>query len=224
MQCHTGSGSIRSPLSVPRANELDERYDGHRTVASNGRATQENSVGSSLEYRLDTDWLLGQFGGSRSGRIDRYIEFVQQGVRGPSIWDHLKGQVFLGSEAFVESMQRKLEATAKHAEKEIPRLQRRTLAKSLDYYRETSTIQVGNGRRLCHGGLHLAGDRRKFQVVVVFATADKLDSFVNQGWEFGDQTTAAAATGDKGASQGALAVSPGVAYQLAEKGLALEAT
>jgi putative transposase len=86
---------------------------------------------------LDTDWLLGQFGGSRSGRIERYIEFVQQGVRAPPVWEHLKGQVFLGSEAFVESMQRKIEATAKYAEKEIPRLQRRALAKSLDYYRET---------------------------------------------------------------------------------------
>lgn len=67
---------------------------------------------------------------------------------------------------------------------------------------------------------------KKFRVVFVFETPDKLDSFVNQGWEFGGQTTAAATTGDKGAAmQGALAVSPGVwMYQLTDKGLALEAT
>ena len=67
---------------------------------------------------------------------------------------------------------------------------------------------------------------KKFQVVFVFQTADKLDAFVSQGWEFGAQTTAAATTGSQGGSmQGALAVSPGVwMYQLTDKGLALEAT
>jgi len=67
---------------------------------------------------------------------------------------------------------------------------------------------------------------KKFQVVFVFETPDKLDAFVNQGWEFGGQTTAAATTGGQGgALQGALSVSPGVwMYQLTEQGLALEAT
>jgi lipid-binding SYLF domain-containing protein len=67
---------------------------------------------------------------------------------------------------------------------------------------------------------------KKFQVVFVFETADNLNAFVNQGWEFGGQTTAAATSGDKGAAlQGALSVSPGVwMYQLTDKGLALEAT
>lgn len=67
---------------------------------------------------------------------------------------------------------------------------------------------------------------KKFQVVFIFETPDKLEQFVNQGWEFGGQTTAAATTGEQGAAmQGALAVSPGVwMYQLTDKGLALEAT
>ena len=67
---------------------------------------------------------------------------------------------------------------------------------------------------------------KKFKVVFVFETADKLDAFVNQGWEFGGQTTAAATTGEKGgAMQGAASVSPGVwMYQLTDKGLAVEAT
>ncbi len=67
---------------------------------------------------------------------------------------------------------------------------------------------------------------KKFQVVFVFETADKLDAFISQGWEVGGQTTAAATTGDQGAAlQGALSVSPGVwMYQLTDKGLALEAT
>ena len=85
---------------------------------------------------LHTDWLLSQFGASRARQIARYIEFVQEGVRGPRVWDHLRGQVFLGSDAFVEAMQHELEGAGKHTVGEIPRLQRRALAKSLDYYRE----------------------------------------------------------------------------------------
>ena len=53
---------------------------------------------------------------------------------------------------------------------------------------------------------------KKFQVVWVFETDAKhsLD-FINSGWEFGGQATAAAKTGDKGSAyQGAVAVSPGV--------------
>ncbi|MBK7791583.1 MAG: hypothetical protein IPJ62_03105 [Betaproteobacteria bacterium] len=66
----------------------------------------------------------------------------------------------------------------------------------------------------------------KFQVVWVFETESALNNFVNSGWEFGAQATAAAKTGDKGtAYQGALAVSPGVwIYQMTDKGLALELT
>ena len=85
---------------------------------------------------LQTEWLLGQFGSARVRQIERYVEFVQEGVRGRSIWGQLKRQLFLGSEDFVQSMQGKLEAASKHTDEEIPRLQRRALAKSLDYYRD----------------------------------------------------------------------------------------
>ncbi len=86
---------------------------------------------------LHTDWLLGQFGTSRIRQIARYVEFVQEGVRVPRIWDQLTGQVFLGSEAFVQAMQDELQTAAKHTVREIPRQQRRALAKSLDFYRES---------------------------------------------------------------------------------------
>jgi putative transposase len=84
---------------------------------------------------LQADWILGQFGRGRVRQIQRYVQFVQEGVRGQPIWEQLKGQVFLGSESFVQSMQRELEAAAKHTDREIPRLQRRALARSLDYYK-----------------------------------------------------------------------------------------
>jgi lipid-binding SYLF domain-containing protein len=67
---------------------------------------------------------------------------------------------------------------------------------------------------------------KKFQLVWVFETDMALSDFVNSGWEFGGQATAAAKSGDQGAAyQGAVAVAPGVwLYQLTDKGLALELT
>jgi lipid-binding SYLF domain-containing protein len=63
-------------------------------------------------------------------------------------------------------------------------------------------------------------------VIFVFDNEKALNSFVNSGWEFRGQTTAAAKTGDKGgAMAGAASVSDGVwMYQLTDKGLALEIT
>ncbi|MDX2218808.1 MAG: transposase [Burkholderiales bacterium] len=85
---------------------------------------------------LHTDWLLSQFGAQRSRQIQRYAEFVEAGIQHASIWEHLKGQVYLGSDAFVETMQEKLKDHAKPPSQEIPRVQRRALAKSLIFYRE----------------------------------------------------------------------------------------
>jgi hypothetical protein len=51
---------------------------------------------------LETDWLLGQFDRERSRAQAGYAAFVRQGIGQPSVWDALRHQVFLGSEAFVE--------------------------------------------------------------------------------------------------------------------------
>jgi lipid-binding SYLF domain-containing protein len=67
---------------------------------------------------------------------------------------------------------------------------------------------------------------KKFRVVFVFDTQKALNDFINSGWEFGGQTTAAAKTGDQGAAlAGAVSVAPGVwMYQLTDTGLAAEIT
>ncbi len=64
----------------------------------------------------------------------------------------------------------------------------------------------------------------KFRVVFLFDSQRAFDSFVNSGWEFGGQSTAAAKAGDKGgAIAGAVSVSDGVwMYQLTDKGVAVE--
>lgn len=68
---------------------------------------------------------------------------------------------------------------------------------------------------------------KKFRVIFIFDNQKVFDSFVNSGWDFGGQASAAAKTSpEKGGSmQGATSVSEGVwMYQLTDKGLALEIT
>lgn len=67
---------------------------------------------------------------------------------------------------------------------------------------------------------------KSFNVVFVFDNAAALNSFVNSGWEFGGQATAAAKYGHNGgAYQGAVNVAEGVwMYQLTDNGLAAEIT
>ncbi|MBL8521673.1 MAG: transposase [Betaproteobacteria bacterium] len=85
---------------------------------------------------LNRDWLLGQFGAQRARQVARYAEFVQEGVRGPAVWEGLKGQIFLGTDEFVRNMQSQLENKPAGLAREVPRAQRRALAKSLAYYRD----------------------------------------------------------------------------------------
>jgi lipid-binding SYLF domain-containing protein len=67
---------------------------------------------------------------------------------------------------------------------------------------------------------------KKFSNIFVFENEQAMNTFVDQGWEFGGQATAAAKVKDKGASfQGAVSVMPGVwMYQLTDAGIAAEIT
>jgi lipid-binding SYLF domain-containing protein len=68
---------------------------------------------------------------------------------------------------------------------------------------------------------------KKFKVIFIFDNQKVFDGFVNSGWEFGGQTSAAAKTSPEkgGAMQGAVSVSDGIwMYQMSDKGLALEIT
>jgi REP element-mobilizing transposase RayT len=71
---------------------------------------------------LTRDWVLRQFAKTRTVAQRRYAQFVAEGQEARSPWSLLKGQVILGSEAFVAQMQPILEG--KGDLKEIPRAQR----------------------------------------------------------------------------------------------------
>lgn len=85
---------------------------------------------------LQTDWILGQFGKQRKRAIARYVDFVREGIGLPSIWNALRGQVFLGGDEFLAKMQDLLDPTMA----EIPRAQRRPKALPLaDYQQQANT-------------------------------------------------------------------------------------
>jgi putative transposase len=73
---------------------------------------------------LAVDGLLAQFAGQRQLAQTRYAKFVAEGVNADSPWEHLKGQVFLGDDRFVQRMQVCL--AAEHRDDvQIPLTQRR---------------------------------------------------------------------------------------------------
>ncbi len=80
---------------------------------------------------LETDWILGQFTRQRKRAIEKYINFVREGVGLPSIWSDLKNQVFLGSDRFINKHQKKI--NKKGSLDEVSRLQKRKAPRSLDY-------------------------------------------------------------------------------------------
>ena len=67
---------------------------------------------------------------------------------------------------------------------------------------------------------------KKDRLIFLFETEKALRDFINQGWEFGGQASAAAMVADKGGMfSGATSVSPGVyLYQLTETGLSASIT
>ena len=87
---------------------------------------------------LETDWLLSCFGKQRKRAIAKYIDFVRAGVGLRPICEDLKYQMYLGSDDFVESMRKKLDGSNKESSKEISRLQRRPLAKPLQWYEDNT--------------------------------------------------------------------------------------
>lgn len=83
---------------------------------------------------LQTDFILSQFGVQRARALTKYIAFVHEGKGLPSVWSNLQAQVYLGSDAFIKKMQ--VEVDKKPTLTEIPRTQRRALARALaDYAR-----------------------------------------------------------------------------------------
>ena len=83
---------------------------------------------------LMTDWLLTGFSRRKSQAIEKYKNFIAEGKNQPSPWEKLKNQIFLGSDEFVQALQK--QAVEEKDLSEVPLLQTRPTAKPLTYYAE----------------------------------------------------------------------------------------
>jgi len=81
---------------------------------------------------LETNWILGQFSKQRKRAIAHYVNFVREGVGLPTIWNDLKNQVFLASDGYINKKQKMI--NKKESLNDVPKLQRRKIAKPLVYY------------------------------------------------------------------------------------------
>lgn len=89
---------------------------------------------------LTTDWLLSQFGTRKKRSMEKYWQFVAEGIQSKlDIWSDLKGQIYLGDEAFMSSMQRKI--GMEKDDLNIPKKQKRPVAPPL-----AEIVQATKGR------------------------------------------------------------------------------
>jgi hypothetical protein len=83
---------------------------------------------------LEADWILAAFAEYREDAQSAYRRFVAEGKSQPSPWEELKNQIFLGSARLVEEMRRQVDGNRRLSE--VPRSQRRPLARPLAWYLE----------------------------------------------------------------------------------------
>jgi lipid-binding SYLF domain-containing protein len=88
-------------------------------------------------------------------------------------------------------------------------------------FRDTETFM-----KMGSAGIGIGLGVKDFRAVFIFHEKDKLEAFIDKGWDFSGQADAAAKSDNKGAAlAGAATVIPGVeVYQITKNGLALQAT
>jgi REP element-mobilizing transposase RayT len=112
---------VLNPVRAGMVRRADDwRWSSYR--ASMGQVPAEDF--------LAVDGLLAQFAQRRSTAQARYAQFVMEGINAASPWQHLKGQVFLGDDAFVDKMQGRVQKQQRQ-DVQIPLAQRRAPAPTL---------------------------------------------------------------------------------------------
>lgn len=104
---------------------------------------------------LTTDWILAGFSEIKNDAQQRYADFVRAGLRQPSPWQQLKNQIYLGSDQFVNEMQRKIDP--EQSLNDVPKKQKQAPVKSLAYFSERyATRQESMARAYLTGHYTLA--------------------------------------------------------------------
>jgi putative transposase len=111
---------------------------------------------------LNVDFLLSQFAARKGEARARYVRFVAEGKDQPSPWQQLRGQIYLGDEAFVKKLHQRHRPDDRLTE--VPRAQRRAPAKPLAHYVRMHDPKEGMRRAYASGDYTLAQIARHFGV------------------------------------------------------------
>jgi putative transposase len=103
-----------------------------RTVTHLVTVCSSSLSSNAIEPGPCRDWLLSAFGATEQAAVASYRRFVAEGIGQAGPWEQLRHQMFLGSEAFVENLRRRLPTDRDLSE--VPRAQRRPPAKPLAEY------------------------------------------------------------------------------------------
>ena len=103
---------------------------------------------------LNIDFLLAQFSARKGEARERYVRFVAEGREQPTIWTQLRGQIYLGDEAFIKKLHQRHRPDDRL--KEIPRAQRRAPAKPLAHYVRLPDTEQGMRSAYASGAYTLA--------------------------------------------------------------------
>ncbi len=95
---------------------------------------------------LTTDWILGQFAINKKSARKYYRRFVEGGIADPlSPWQKLKGQIYFGSEEFINSIQKSNQETENVSE--VPKGQRYASRISLeDLFKDVANKKERNAK------------------------------------------------------------------------------
>ena len=115
---HIFQGRFKGILVEKNAYLLElSRYIVLNPVRANMVSTPEEWTWSSYQSTvnqltkltwLSTDKILSLFSQNLLIAIQKYQQFVYEGMAANTPWDHLKNQIYLGSENFIDEMQKKV--------------------------------------------------------------------------------------------------------------------
>jgi len=91
---------------------------------------------------LNTAWVLSQFGRQRKRAIEKYRQFVDEGIGQSSPLEQLQGQLVLGSEEFVTKALSHLPKEQQMQLSEIPKKQRRKVYALSTYFKRHDKVQA----------------------------------------------------------------------------------
>jgi len=101
---------------------------------------------------LAADRVLARFGGSKRRARAAFAAFVLEGRGAPSLWEHLRQQIYLGSERFVHETQGRIDQARDLSE--VPRRQHMPVPQPLAWYAASTADRHEAMARAYRSGTH----------------------------------------------------------------------